>query len=147
MFTDYAAFHLLLGECNGNANGTMKWYGAKYPNRLCILELDRRLEDASVFSTVVVPDWSYPRIRNGRGTLPGVIHGYVTEEGFLDLSYEEPGISNRQVASGTMIDHELIWRAVRENDLHPCHVEQMQTLQPTGGLFDSRSVVGYVINM
>lgn len=47
--TTLPCIHLLLGECNENTNGTVRWYGARSPNRLRNLDLDRRLEEASSF--------------------------------------------------------------------------------------------------
>ena len=52
------------------------------------------------------------------------------EEQILERVEEEPDISTRRLAAEVGVSQFVVHRTLKEQDLHPCHVEKVQALEP-----------------
>ena len=118
---EYANMHLIYGECRCNASAAARLYRERYPNAA-------RYPDHRVFTNV-------HRLLFSEGRLPNQTHGggrptNPMEEEVLQAVEEDPSTSVRAIETNTGVPKSSAHRILKRNDLHPYHVQRVQTLLP-----------------
>lgn len=118
---EYANMHLIYGECRCNASAAARLYRERYPNAA-------RYPDHRVFTNV-------HRLLFSEGRLPNQTHGggrptNPIEEEVLQAVEEDPSTSVRAIETNTGVPKSTAHRILKRNDLHPYHVQRVQTLLP-----------------
>lgn len=115
---------LVYGFCQGNARDCVRVYSERFPNRRIpnrktFTTVERRLRETGRFRPVTA---DYGRNRTVR--VPDV------EEEILERVTEDPSTSTRRLSLELGISKNSINRVLREQLLHPYHVQQVQDLFP-----------------
>lgn len=122
-FNEYADMYMVYGFCNGNANLAEEEYRIRFPNRRhpsgnVFRRLDQRLRETGSFNVT--------RANAGR---PRQRRTIQVEEEILGVVQQDPSVSTRQLASTFNIpSNRTVHSVLRENLLHPYHVNKVQPL-------------------
>lgn len=118
---EYAEMHFIYGLCDGNARQAARTYRERYPNR-------ERYPDYRVF------------LRVNNAYLEGRIPGAATSEGRPRIVDErqvlreverDPSTSVRRISRRTRVARSSAHRILKRNNLHPYHVQRVQSLLPS----------------
>lgn len=119
LVSSQADIHFVYGLCNGSAAAAVRMYQQRFPNRptpsrqtfvdvhLRLSEYGIRRPTSERSSIVSVPD----------------------EERVLQLIYENPGLSVRQIALMLNISKWTVWRILKREGLHPYHFRRVQDVR------------------
>jgi hypothetical protein len=118
---EYADIHFVYGFCDGNAAGVAREYQLRYPDRRhpkrrVFEAVHRRPRETGSFK---------PRTHVGRGR-----RNVQDDVVVLDAVNDNPSNITRRFASQTGLSQSAVWRVLRENSLHPFHLQPVQGLQP-----------------
>lgn len=118
---EYANMHLIYGECRCNASAAARLYRERYPNAA-------RYPDHRVFTNV-------HRLLFSEGHLPNQEHGggrpaNPMEDEVLEAVEEDPSTSVRAIEITTGVPKSTAHRILKRHELHPYHVQRVQTLLP-----------------
>lgn len=117
-----ADMHFIYGTANGNSAEARRLYGEKFPNRRLpndktFVRLHRQLcETGSFFG---------PRSNAGRAKSNRTV---AVEEKILDMVADHPNTSTRAVASQIEVSPSTTWRVLKDESMHPFHVQRVQEL-------------------
>lgn len=120
-FTD---MHFMYGRANGNATEARRLYAVAYPNR--------RLPSRQVFQRIhqrLRESGSFQARVNDRGRTR-FVRTPATEERVLRIVQDNPRVSVRSIARMNDISFSVVWRILREQLLHPFHIQRVQALNP-----------------
>jgi hypothetical protein len=122
MYTNaqYADIHLVYGFCDGNVASAAREYQLRYPDwrhpeRHVFEEVHRRLRETGSFK---------PRTHVGRSR-----RSVQDDEVLLDAVNDNSSSTTRRIASQTGLSQSAEWRVLRENGLHPFHLQPVQGLK------------------
>lgn len=115
--------HLVYGMAHCNATEARRLYGNMFPNRQLpnkktFQRIHERLRNRGCFKKMVSD--------NGR---PNRVRTLQLEERILRHIEVDPGISTRRVAAEENIGHATVWRVLRDQLLHPYHLQRVQSLE------------------
>ncbi|GBP26317.1 hypothetical protein EVAR_95488_1 [Eumeta japonica] len=118
---EYANMHLIYEECRYNASAVARLYRERYPNAA-------RYPDHRVFTNVHCLLFSEGHLPNhehsgGRPANP-------TEDEVLEAVEEDPSTSVRATEITTGVPKSTAHRILKRHELHPYHVQRVQTLLP-----------------
>lgn len=112
--------HLIYGECRCNANAAARLYRERYPN-------SERHPDHRVFINLhrSLLEGRFPNqmVSTGRPSIP-------YEEQVLAAVAEDPSVSVRGLGASIGVPKSIAHRILQENELHPYHVQRVQSLSP-----------------
>ncbi|GFS66049.1 retrovirus-related Pol polyprotein from transposon 17.6 [Trichonephila clavipes] len=119
---ELADMHLAYGAANCSGPAAQRLYVERYPMRRIpshnfFARLHQRLAETGSFERA-----DMVRVRTVR--TPGV------EQNVLQHVERNPRTSTRSVANSVGVSHCSVWRILREQDMHPFHVQRVQTQQP-----------------
>lgn len=122
---DYTDMHFIYGQANGNAEEAVRRYQANFPNRRqpsagTFVRLHQRLRDTGM----IQPKFSDCGRQRTRQTIDA-------EEAILHQVEENPAASTRGISRATAVSRHVVWRTLRENLLHPYHIQRVQFLEET----------------
>ncbi|GFT04902.1 DUF4817 domain-containing protein [Trichonephila clavipes] len=114
--------HLAYGATNCSGPAAQRLYAERYPMRRIpshnfFARLHQRLAETGSFERA-----DMVRVRTAR--TPAV------EQNVLQHVERNPRTSTRSVANSVGVSHCSVWRILREQDMHPFHVQRVQTQQP-----------------
>lgn len=120
---EYANMHYIYGECRGNAAAAAALYRERYPNA--------RHPDHRVFVRLhnSLCEGRFPGTGPG-GALEGRPHAIEREEEVLEEFEADSSLSVREVARHIGISKSTVHNIAKLYQLHPYHVQRVQTLQP-----------------
>ncbi|KAJ3646295.1 hypothetical protein Zmor_023887 [Zophobas morio] len=115
---------LIYGEARGNAEEARRIYMERFPQRLApaagtFIKNVQHLRDHGTFKPQT-QDRGRVRTRRILDVEPQILHTVEAE----------PGISTRRLAVRHGISQFIAWRTLKEQGLHPYHVQKVQALQP-----------------
>lgn len=115
---------LVYGYCQGNGRKSVRVYQERYPNRRVpnhqtFAAVERRLRETGTFAPVMV---HCGRNRN--------IRTVEVEEEILERVEEDPTLSTRQIAMEIAVSKDTVNRVLREQLLHPFHLQKVQQFLP-----------------
>lgn len=119
---EYAEMHFIYGECRGNARRAAALYRERYPNRN------------------IHPDYRvFIRVHNSysEGKIPGAQGGSGRprrddlEDEVLEEIENDPSTSVRSIERRTGIKKSTVHDILKRHQLHPFHVQRVQSLLPT----------------
>ncbi|GFT95409.1 DUF4817 domain-containing protein [Trichonephila clavipes] len=119
---ELADMHLAYGAANCSGPAAQRLYAERYPMRRIpshnfFARLHQRLAETGSFER-----GDMVRVRTAR--TPAV------EQNVLQHVERNPRTSTRSVANSVGVSHCSVWRILREQDMHPFHVQRVQTQQP-----------------
>ncbi|GBL77885.1 hypothetical protein AVEN_143221-1 [Araneus ventricosus] len=119
-----ADMHFMYDLANGNALEAERLYRQRFPrrhvtDRKMFERLHRCLCETGSFVTGM---HDTGRSRSVRA--PQVV------EGILQRVEDRPDISTREISRAVNVPHSIIWRVLRDEGLHPYHVQKVQALIP-----------------
>ncbi|GFT04312.1 uncharacterized protein TNCV_1928731 [Trichonephila clavipes] len=119
---ELADMHLAYGAANCSGPAAQRLYAERYPMRRIpshnfFARLHQRLAETGSFERA-----DMVRVRTAR--TPAV------EQNVLQHVEKNPRTSTRSVANSVEVSHCSVWRILREQDMHPFHVQRVQTQQP-----------------
>lgn len=120
---EYANMHSIYGECRGNASASAVRYRERYPNA--------RHPDYRVFIRVHNA-YCEGRISSLRG-IGGASEGRPRQDfddEVLDEINDDPSTSVRTISRRTGVSKTTVHRILKRYQLHPFHVQRVQTLLP-----------------
>lgn len=122
---EYLQMIIIYGECNRNANATVREYAARFPNMRhpsvhVILRLIQRVSETGS----VLPS------RNGAGGPTENVRNVAIEEAVLEAVEEDPTRSVRTMARLCGTSATQTHRILRRNQHHPYHYTRVQHLEP-----------------
>lgn len=111
---------IITGECRGNSAAAARLYAEKYPNRntpgrRLFLSIDRRLRETGTLRPQLAGHCGRPKVD-------------AHDEEILDAIEETPQSSTRVVAAQLDLSHMMVWRRLKEQQLHPYHLTTVQEL-------------------
>lgn len=123
-FPEYVDMLLTLGECRGSARAAVRRYGEKFPNRnlpnyKTFLSTERRLREKG---TLKANNSERGRQRTRR-TIRNI-------ENVLQVVEANSTISTRRLSAQTNISQSVVFRILKEQQLHPFHYRQAQDILP-----------------
>ncbi|GBP16079.1 hypothetical protein EVAR_94417_1 [Eumeta japonica] len=116
---EYANMHFIYGECRCNASAAARLYRERYPNAA-------RYPDHRVFTNV-------HRLLFSEGHLPNHEHGEgrpANPMEVLEAVEEDPSTSVRAIEITIGVPKSTAHRILKSHELHPYHVQRVQTLLP-----------------
>lgn len=129
-FEEQTDMLLVLGFCNGNRRESVRVYHERFPHRQIpnhqtFGNIERRLRETGQFQP--------KRLNAGR---PRQARNPVAEEEILEIVENNPGTSCRLLEHQTDVTKSTANRIIREQLIHPYHVQPVQELLPID--FESR---------
>ncbi|GBN39692.1 hypothetical protein AVEN_129169-1 [Araneus ventricosus] len=113
-----ADIHFIMGTANGNGSESQWFPNRRLPDRKTSERLHRQLcETGSILAS-----------RSDAGC-PKTDGALVVEEAILDMGADHPSTSTRAVARQLHASHSTTWRVMKDESLHPYHVQRVQ--EPT----------------
>lgn len=114
----------IYGRANGSCHEAKRLYQERFP--------DRQQPDRKTFAAV------FRRLAETGSLLPNVdgkgkqreIRTPELEENVLQRVGEEPNVSTRQLGKTLRVGHATVWRILKEQLLHPYHLQRVQALGP-----------------
>lgn len=114
---------LIYGECGQNSARARRRYSELFPNR--------RLPGTETFVRVVQRLRDSGRIQPAHSEGPGRSARVVdAEEQILEAIEIDPTLSTRQLGREFNVSNYVVWRTLRENQMHPYHYRRVQSLLP-----------------
>lgn len=116
---------ILYGECHQNAAAASRMYAERF--------LRRHPPGPRQFTNLVQrarETGNLQEHRGGHAGRPRLQQMLDLEEEILEIIGEDPAISTRQIAHRVNTCHSKVWSTLRENQLHPYHVQRVQSLIP-----------------
>lgn len=112
------------GAASGNASQARRLYSERFPGR--------RVPNPRTFTNAVQHLRDFGKFNpndhdRGRQRSGAVIE---IEPEILDVVAEEPNISIRRLALRMGVSTFIVWRTLREQGLHPYHIQRVQALEP-----------------
>lgn len=116
--------HFMYGRSKSNASKAARLYHVAYPNcrqpsRRMFSKIHQRLREIGQFESNLV-DCGRPRL----------VRTPAFEENILRTIEENPGTSYRRIALQERSSHHTVWNILRDQLLHPYHVQHVQVLLP-----------------
>lgn len=127
--SEYVDMLLIYGEVRQNSAAASRLYAQRFPNRITprpqkFTALVLRARETGVLQT-----------SRGRDGGPGRHQRILdTEVEVLNLVEEDPSTSTRKISRQVGVSNRIVWRTIRENQLHPFHLLKVQALQPADHL-------------
>ena len=123
-FEDYANMMLVYGEAHCNGRHARRLYTARFPNRpipsnRVFAKVNQRLRETGTFAVNKVNCG----VARHRRTLR-------FEEDVLHKIEQNPSISTRTIARDIGANHVSVWQVLKEQQLHPYHLQKVQALSP-----------------
>lgn len=120
--TELADMHLAYGAANCSGPAAQRLYAERYPTRRMpshnfFARLHQRLAETGSLERA-----DRDRVRTARTA--------DVEQNVLQHVQGNPRTSTRSVANAVGVSHCSVWRILREEDMHPFHVQRVQTQQP-----------------
>ncbi|GBN31960.1 hypothetical protein AVEN_39360-1 [Araneus ventricosus] len=120
-----ADIHFMYGLVNGNDLEPERLYRQRFPRRhvtdqKLFERLHRCLCEPGSFVTGM-----HDTGRGGSVRTPQVVEDILQGVG------DSPDISTRDVSRAVNVPHSIVWRILRDEGLHPYHVQKVQALIPT----------------
>ncbi|GBN69317.1 hypothetical protein AVEN_175128-1 [Araneus ventricosus] len=114
-----AGMHFMYGLANGNALEAERLYRQRFPrrhvpNRKMFERLHRCLRETGSIVTGM-----HARRRGRSVRTPQVI------EDIMQRVEDRPDISTREVSRTVNVIHSIVWRVLRDEGLHPYHVQKV----------------------
>lgn len=124
-YSELADMHLMygLGRCNSTA--ARRLYQENFPNRMC--------PSARFFATIhqrLSETGSLKSKEHTNAGRPRSTRNVDLEELVVNEIFEHPEKSTRELSLQFNASQSSIWRILREQQLHPYHVQQVHTLLP-----------------
>lgn len=116
---EYAMMHFIYGECGGNARAAARKYAERYPNASS--------PDHRVF--IRVHNSYMEGIIPGSGRIGRPQH-HLNDEVVLREIENNPSTSTRAIERTTGIPKSTVQRILKQNNLHPFHLQRVQALLP-----------------
>ena len=122
--SEMADMHFVYGLSNGNSLRAARLYAERYPNRQVphpqtFQSIHSRLSEHGSFSKQ-----SHLCGRKRSARIPAI------EEEVLNIISDHPETSTRKIGTNFNISHQTIWRILKEQLLHPYHIQRVQALLP-----------------
>lgn len=119
-----AEMHLIYGAADGNGAEAQRMYGERFPNR--------RLPNRKTFERLhrqLCETGSFLASRSNAGRAKKD-ESVVVAEAILDVVAAQPSTSTRTVARQVDTSQSMTWRVLKDEHLHPFHVQRVQKLSP-----------------
>lgn len=123
-FAEQADMIFMYGRANGNGREAARLYQEMFPRR----QQPNHKTFAAVFQRLRQSGMLFP-FAGDRGRKRDVRTPHV-EENILQLVFEDPSVSIREMTSRTQVSRMSIWRVLNEQLLHPYHLQRVQGLTP-----------------
>lgn len=116
---------VIYGKCRQSAAAASRLYAQLFPLRVhptprVFLNVLQRARDTG----------DLREHRGGHAGRPRRAGNVRIEEDILNLIFQDPTTSTRVIARQLQVSQKKVWKTLRENQLHPFHVQRVQALQP-----------------
>lgn len=123
--SEMADMHLMYGLANCSGTEARRLYQERFPNRV--------LPCNKTFSTIhrrLAETGSFSHQKTGNSGRQVSVRTPELEEAILDVIADHPNKSTRELGFQFNVSCETVWTILREQQLHPYHVQRVHSLLP-----------------